>query len=134
MRPQLFRSRDDASITLLQEAGEGQFQAARIEGGIFRDALSLMKNDNGARSGFAHNSAGHLRGIALHGIEPANRPSDQHEPPAFELRVNKNIFQTGGCSKIMGRPIRAGAEKLRAKIDFRRDSSWSRGPKRRARM
>ena len=92
MRPQLFRSRYDAAITFFGEDAQGQLQAARIELRIPCDALSFVQNNDGARSGRAGNSGGDLRGIALHRIEPANRPADQGEPAPIKFRMNKNIF------------------------------------------
>ena len=89
MRPQLFRLRYDTSITLLGQAAQRKFQAARMEFRILRDAMSFVENDDRARFRVAQNSARDLRRIALDRIESSNRPADQCHPATFQFRMHE---------------------------------------------
>src|SRR2546423_5640343 len=128
-RPQLFRRRDNATVTLFGQAAEGQFEAAEIELRSFLGALTFVQHDN--RSGFdiPNNSFRDLRWIATDRVEPAHRPADQLQAAPIELRMDEQIFQTGGRAKKMGRTIGRGPQQFGATIDFRCDPLWSGHPK-----
>jgi hypothetical protein len=128
MRPQLFRPRYDASVALLSQATQRQFQAARVEVGILRDAVSLVENDNRARFHVVKNPTRYLRRIALDRIEASNRPADQGHPATFQFRMHEQILQSNGCPEKTRGTIRTGAQLFCAKIDLQPDPARAGAP------
>src|ERR1700731_728933 len=131
---QLIRRRNDARVTAFSQAGQGQFQTARIEIRIFFHAVSFMKKNDRARSNAVENFFGHQFRIAPDRVEPSHRPADQSQAASRKLRVHEEILHARRCAEKSLRTIRRAPKQLSARIDLGRDSPRTRAPKAPARM